>query len=52
MVRYAEPLLETFGVPYARLENADDLPRIAEYYLLSREQMGPTAVLVGLETGE
>lgn len=52
MVRYAEPLLETFGVPYARLENADDLPRIAEYYRLSREQMGPTAVLVGLETGE
>jgi sulfopyruvate decarboxylase TPP-binding subunit len=52
MVRYAEPLLDTFGVPHARLENRDDLPRIAEYYRLSRERSGPAAVLVGLETAE
>jgi sulfopyruvate decarboxylase TPP-binding subunit len=52
MVRYAEPLLDTFAVPYARLENADDVPRIVEYYRLSREQRGPAVVLVGLETAE
>jgi sulfopyruvate decarboxylase TPP-binding subunit len=52
MVRYAEPLLDTFGIPHARLEHAGDLPRIAEYYRLSREQRGPAAVLVGLETAE
>ena len=50
MVRYAEPLLDTFGVPHARLEGPDDVHRIPEYYRLSRERRGPTAVLVGLET--
>lgn len=50
MVRYAEPLLDTFAVPHARLETRDDLPRIGEYYALSRERKGPAAVLVGLET--
>jgi sulfopyruvate decarboxylase TPP-binding subunit len=50
MVRYAEPLLDTFGVPYARLEGPDDLHFIPEYYRLSRERRGPAVVLVGLET--
>jgi sulfopyruvate decarboxylase TPP-binding subunit len=50
MVRYCEPLLDTFGVPHARLEGPDDLPRIPEYFRLSRERRGPAAVLVGLET--
>jgi len=50
MVRYCEPLLDTFGVPHARLEGPDDLHRIPEYYRLSRERRGPAAVLVGLET--
>lgn len=52
MVRYAEPLLDTFGIPHARVETADDLPHIAEYYALSRERKGPAVVLVGLETAE
>ena len=50
MVRYAEPLLDTFGVPHARLEGPDDVHLIPEYYRLSRERRGPTALLVGLET--
>ena len=50
MVRYCEPLLDTFGVPHARLEGPDDLPRIPEYYRLAQERKSPTAVLVGLET--
>ena len=50
MVRYCEPLLDTFGVPHARLEGPADLHVIPEYYKLSRERRGPAAVLVGLET--
>jgi len=50
MVRYCEPLLDTFGVPHARLEGPGDLHLISEYYRLSRERRGPAAVLVGLET--
>jgi sulfopyruvate decarboxylase TPP-binding subunit len=50
MVRYCEPLLDTFGVPHARLEGPDDVRRIPEYYRLSRARRGPAAVLVGLET--
>ena len=50
MVRYAEPLLDTFGVPHARLEGPNDVHLIPEYYRLSRERKGPAVVLVGLET--
>src|SRR3990172_2805837 len=48
MVRYAEPLLDLFGVPHARLEGPDDVKFIPEYYRLSRARRGPAAVLVGL----
>ena len=50
MVRYCEPLLDTFGVPHARLEGPDDVHLIPEYFRLARERRGPAAVLVGLET--
>jgi sulfopyruvate decarboxylase TPP-binding subunit len=50
MVRYAEPLLDLFGVPHARLEGPDDVKVIPQYYRLSRERRGPAAVLVGLAT--
>jgi len=50
MVRYCEPLLDTFGIPHATLEGPDDVHLIPEYYRLSRERKGPAAVLVGLET--
>ena len=50
MVRYAEPLLDTFGVPHGRLEGPDDVHLIPEYYRRARERRGPAVVLVGLET--
>jgi sulfopyruvate decarboxylase TPP-binding subunit len=50
MVRYCEPLLDTFSVPHARLEGPNDVHLIPEYYRLSRQRRGPAAVLVGLET--
>ena len=50
MVRYCEPLLDTFSVPHARLEGPDDVHLIPEYYRLARSRRGPAAVLVGLET--
>ncbi len=50
MVRYCEPLLDTFGVPHARLEGPEDLHLIGEYYRLSRGRRGPAALLIGLET--
>jgi sulfopyruvate decarboxylase TPP-binding subunit len=50
MVRYCEPLLDTFGVPHARLEGPDDVRLIPEYYRKAWERRGPAAVLVGLET--
>jgi sulfopyruvate decarboxylase TPP-binding subunit len=50
MVRFCEPLLDTFGVPHARLEGPDDVKRIPEYFRLSRQRRGPAALLVGLET--
>jgi sulfopyruvate decarboxylase TPP-binding subunit len=50
MVRYCEPLLDTFAVPHARLEGPDDLHRVPEYFRLSRDRRGPAAVLVGLAT--
>ncbi len=50
MVRYCEPLLDTFGVPHARLEGPNDVHLIPEYYRKAWERRGPAAVLVGLET--
>jgi hypothetical protein len=50
MVRFAEPLLDVFGIPHARMEGPDDVHLIPEYYRKSRERKGPAAVLVGLET--
>ena len=50
MVRFCEPLLDTFGVPHARLEGPDDVKLIPEYYRLTHQRKGPAALLVGLET--
>ena len=50
MVRFCEPLLDTFGVPHAQLEGPDDVHLIPEYYRRAQERRGPAAVLVGLET--
>ena len=50
MLRHCEPLLDTFGVPHARLEGPDDLGLIPEYYRMSRELSGPAVLLVGMKT--
>jgi sulfopyruvate decarboxylase TPP-binding subunit len=50
MVRFCEPLLDTFGVPHARLEGPNDVHLIPEYYRKAWERRGPAALLVGLET--
>ena len=50
MVRFCEPLLDTFGVPYELLDGPDDVPRIPELFRLSRERRGPAVALIGLPT--
>ena len=50
MVRYCEPLLDTFGVPHALIDGPDDVPRIVELFHLSRDRRGPAAALVGMPT--
>lgn len=50
MVRFCEPLLDTFSIPHARLEGPDDVHLIPEYYRLAHQRRGPAVVLVGLET--
>ena len=50
MVRFAGPLMDTFGVPHALLETRNDLGLVAEYYALSRDRSGPAVVFVGRDT--
>lgn len=47
MVRMLEPLLDTLGIPYWRLESPDDIGNIEKAYLASREGLGPAALIVG-----
>jgi sulfopyruvate decarboxylase TPP-binding subunit len=49
-VRYCEPLLDTFGVPYTRLDGPEDVHRICEFFRLAQVRRGPAAVLVGRQT--
>src|SRR5262247_4932262 len=48
MVRYCEPLLDTFSVPHALLEGPNDVHLISEYYRMAQKRRGPAALLVGL----
>jgi sulfopyruvate decarboxylase subunit alpha len=50
MNHYIEPLLDTFNVPYFRLDGADDLPVIRQAHRLAHEREYPAAVLVGMPT--
>src|SRR5262249_42330746 len=50
MVRFCEPLLDTFAVPHARLEGPNDVHLIPEYYRLAWQRRGPAALLLGPET--
>ena len=42
-----EPLLETLGVPYWRLEGPDDMGNVEAAWKASRERSGPAALIVG-----
>lgn len=50
MVRLAEPLLDTMGVPHYLLDGRADLGHIADAFAVAEERMGPTALLVGVNT--
>ena len=51
MVRFAEPLLDTFEVPHFLLDGPADLDHVAEAFRLADERRGPVALFVGVMTG-
>jgi len=50
MVRLAEPLLETLGIPSHLLDSPDDVGLLADAIREAEERGGPVALLVGAET--
>ena len=49
-VRMLEPTMETWGVPYYRLEGPEDIGVVVEAYQKCQEQQGPVAVIIGAPT--
>jgi sulfopyruvate decarboxylase subunit alpha len=49
-VRLLEPTLETWGVPYYRLDQEDQFPNIRVAYEKAYEIRGPSALIVGAPT--
>jgi sulfopyruvate decarboxylase TPP-binding subunit len=49
-VRMLEPTLETWGIPFWRLEGPDDIGVIAEAYSRAQTDQGPAVVIVGAPT--
>ncbi len=47
MVRIMEPMLDSIGVPYFRLDNDAHLSRMDEAYALAQERMNAVVLLVG-----
>ena len=47
MVYLLEPLLDTIGVPYWRLESAADAPNIQRAWHASVQQQGPAVLILG-----
>lgn len=47
MVRIMEPLLESIGVPFLRLESEDDLARVDEAYDRAQRERNAVVLLVG-----
>lgn len=50
MVRFAEPLLDTFDVPHFLLDGPADLAHVGEAFRLAEERSGPVALFVGAMT--
>ena len=51
-VRMLEPTMETWGVPFYRLENPEDIGVVEEAYQKCQEVEGPVAVIIGAPTGQ
>jgi sulfopyruvate decarboxylase subunit alpha len=51
-VNLLEPTLETWNIPYYRLDFAADLPNIALALRQAQEERGPVAVIIGATTAE
>jgi len=49
-VRMVEPTLETWGVPYYRIETPEDIGNIELGYKLAHDTMGPVAIIIGAPT--
>lgn len=50
MVRYAEPLLDVFGVPHFLLDGPDDVGVVEVAMRTAVERSGPAALLIGEQT--
>src|SRR5690606_17614375 len=50
MVRYAEPLLDVFGIPHYLLDGPDDVPLLGRAMREAQERGGPAVVLIGEQT--
>ncbi|MQF86450.1 MAG: thiamine pyrophosphate-binding protein [SAR202 cluster bacterium] len=49
-VRMVEPTLETWGVPFFRIETPEDIGNIESAYKLAYETSGPVAIIIGAPT--
>jgi sulfopyruvate decarboxylase TPP-binding subunit len=49
-VRMLEPTLETWGIPYLRIDGPEDVTNLARGYHQSIETRGPVAVVIGART--
>lgn len=49
-VRLLAPTLETWGIPYYRLERPDEAGCVSEAYQRAQAERGPVAVIVGAPT--
>lgn len=50
VVNLLEPTLQTWGIPFWRLDEASDVTRIADAYDYSIQHLCPTALLIGAPT--
>lgn len=50
MVRFTEPLLDVFGVPYFLLDRPEDVGLIGEAMRAAQKRRGPAAILIGEQT--
>jgi sulfopyruvate decarboxylase subunit alpha len=49
-VRMLEPVLETWGIPYFRIDGPEDVGKLAQAHQQSLDNRGPVAVIIGART--